>query len=664
MEFSSTAEKGNQPIQCARNIDTAYILECKLIIRVQSPEHGTKRIECKQSEVIAEFLNKIQNAFGLGDSGWSLYKTRDKKDWIRTSRAKTLDSYKVRHGDMLFLLSTDGKSLQPESSSDSFSTTSNNIGASSATSQLSAAAASGPSMASTNVVEDEVDKILDKEDGKIYRQRNEQLCHHGPKGKCLHCVPLEPYDEEFLQKCDPPIKFLSFHSYIRKLTSGVDKGKFAYLENISCRIKPGCKEHPPWPGGICTKCQPNAVTLNRQKYRHVDNVMFENASIVDRFLNYWRRTGSQRIGIMYGRYEPHKDTPLGIKATVSAIYEPPQICTKSKVELQEDPNEDAINRVADQLGIRPVGWIFTDLIADDLSKGTVKHFRGTIDSHFLSAQECIMAADFQNKHTNPCKLSPDGHFGSKFVTVVVTGDVNNQIHFEGYQVSNQCMALVRDDCLIPTKDAPELGYVKESSDKQYVPDVFYKVKDEYGNEVTQLARPLPVEYLLVDMPSAFPLSAQYTFKSHLHTEVKTFPVESRVDIGEVQDYTSLSSYLQQFPPDRFLESTSDFHLLLFLATSEIVPVKEQISVLLDAVRMDDQEKAFHFKKSQEWATVEEIMAAHDVSPGISRQASYVGPGASPLPPIGSSGGQWVCAHCTFHNNPTTNTCEMCSLPKS
>ena len=44
-----------------------------------------------------------------------------------------------------------------------------------------------------------------------------------------------------------------------------------------------------------------------------------------------------------------------------------------------------------------------------------------------------------------------------------------------FQVSNQCMALVRDDCLIPTLDAPELGYVRESSAQQYVPDVFYKV---------------------------------------------------------------------------------------------------------------------------------------------------------------------------------------------
>ena len=56
-----------------------------------------------------------------------------------------------------------------------------------------------------------------------------------------------------------------------------------------------------------------------------------------------------------------------------------------------------------------------------------------------------------------------------------TGDKENQIHMEGYQVSAQCMALVRDNCLLPTKDAPELGYIRESTDKQYVPDVFFKV---------------------------------------------------------------------------------------------------------------------------------------------------------------------------------------------
>lgn len=62
-----------------------------------------------------------------------------------------------------------------------------------------------------------------------------------------------------------------------------------------------------------------------------------------------------------------------------------------------------------------------------------------------------------------------------FIINFFTGDASNQVHMEGYGVSNQCMALVRDNCLIPTKDAPELGYIRESTDKQYVPDVYYKV---------------------------------------------------------------------------------------------------------------------------------------------------------------------------------------------
>lgn len=66
---------------------------------------------------------------------------------------------------------------------------------------------------------------------------------------------------------------------------------------------------------------------------------------------------------------------------------------------------------------------------------------------------------------------------------VISGDEKKQIHMEGYAVSAQCMALVRDDCLVPTKDAPELGYIRESTDKQYVPDVYYKVSDRGGEGV-------------------------------------------------------------------------------------------------------------------------------------------------------------------------------------
>lgn len=100
-----------------------------------------------------------------------------------------------------------------------------------------------------------------------------------------------------------------------------------------------------------------------------------------------------------------------------------------------------------------------------------------IDTYFLSADECIMAGHLQNAHPNVSKYASNGTFGSKFVTVCVTGDAKQQVHMEGYAVSSQCMALVRDDCLVPTRDAPGLGYIRESTDKQYVPDVYYKVSE-------------------------------------------------------------------------------------------------------------------------------------------------------------------------------------------
>lgn len=60
--------------------------------------------------------------------------------------------------------------------------------------------------------------------------------------------------------------------------------------------------------------------------------MFENASLVERFLNYWRTTGHQRVGYLYGRYEIHTDVPLGIRAVVAAIYEPPQVSRYEEVD--------------------------------------------------------------------------------------------------------------------------------------------------------------------------------------------------------------------------------------------------------------------------------------------------------------------------------------------
>ena len=392
------------------------------------------------------------------------------------------------------------------------------------------------------------------------------------------------------------------------------RGKFAALENIRCRVKPNCPEHPPWPKGICTKCQPNAITLNRQIYRHVDNLMFENAFVVESFLDFWRKSGNQRIGYLYGRYDVHTDVPLGIKATVVAIYEPPQESDGDSIGLSlPDPREEQVEWVASQLGLKRVGWIFTDLLPLDRQKGTVKNLRNAA-THFLSAQECIMAGHYQNVSPNACRLSPDGYFGSKSVTVCVTGNQDNQVHMEGYQVSNQCMSLVRDECLLPTKDAAELGYIKESSNTQYVPDVFFKEKDHFGNEIVKIARPLPIEYLLVDVPVSAPVEPKYTFNPILSK--RTFPVENRPIEGSTQSIAVLSSYLDQFDESSFLEAMSDFHLLIFLASLDILPLRQELKPLLEAIRDKDRTRADIWKReSGHWATLQQLIHAQGTYQG-------------------------------------------------
>uniref|UniRef100_A0A8C3V551 Nuclear protein localization protein 4 homolog n=1 Tax=Catharus ustulatus TaxID=91951 RepID=A0A8C3V551_CATUS len=559
------------------------------IIRVQSPE-GVKRITATKRETVGTFLKKVAKEFGFRNNGFSVYTNRNRTGEITAAQNKSLNLLKIKHGDMLF--------LYPSSPA----------GSSSETMDTSVSQNSRPGGA-PQVVEDEIDQYLIKQDGKIYRNRDQQLVLSDRCVTCLCSVPCfwQPFDEDYLNHLEPPVKHMSFHAYIRKLTGGADKGKFVALENISCKIKSGCEGHPPWPEGICTKCQPSAITLNRQKYRHVDNIMFENHTIADRFLDFWRKTGNQHLGYLYGRYTEHKDIPLGIRAEVAAIYEPPQIGTQNSLEILEDPKAEVVDEIAAKLGLRKVGWIFTDLVSEDTRKGTVRYSRNK-DTYFLSAEECITAGNFQNQQPNICRLSPDGHFGSKFVTVVATGGPDNQVHFEGYQVSNQCMALVRDECLLPCRDAPELGYAKESSSEQYVPDVFYKDIDKFGNEITQLARPLPVEYLIIDITTTFPKDPVYTFS----ISQNPFPIENRDVLGETQDFHSLATYLSQNTSSIFLDIISDFHLLLFLVTNEVMPLRDSISLLLEAVRTKNEELAQTWKKSEQWATIEQLCSKRRV----------------------------------------------------
>lgn len=159
-------------------------------------------------------------------------------------------------------------------------------------------------------------------------------------------MPLDPWNEAYLKEKGnnltfkllwKGIKHLSFHVYLRRLKPTKSGGQ-AILEQPFYDLKPNCPYHAPYPEGICTKCQPSAVTLTSQSFRMVDHVEFADAGIVEEFIGQWRKTGHQYYGVMFGKWERYEAVPLGIKAVVEVIYVVSQENSPDGFRLLNDPH--------------------------------------------------------------------------------------------------------------------------------------------------------------------------------------------------------------------------------------------------------------------------------------------------------------------------------------
>ncbi|CAH2105962.1 unnamed protein product [Euphydryas editha] len=174
-------------------------------------------------------------------------------------------------------------------------------------------------------------------------------------------------------------------------------------------------------------------------------------------------------------------------------------------------------------------------------------------------------------------------------------------------------------------------------------------RDAYGNEVGVSAKRLPVAYLLVDVPCGVaPASQQPTFSPRA-----SFPPANRALPRHVQSLRALHRHIEEAPS--FLEAASDFHVLLYMASNEALPLSlEQLQPLLDAVRARDAAAADAWRAAPHAATLLRLAraAAEDAPPDA--------PGAP-----GSPGAPaWTCPLCTFHNAAPLDACEMCAMPSA
>lgn len=387
----------------------------------------------------------------------------------------------------------------------------------------------------------------------------------------------------------------------------------------------------------------------------VDHVEISSPRLIDEFLTGWRRSGFQRFGWLIGRYDSYTDqVPLGIKSVVEYIYEPPQDGSIDGFQLLETESSgiDPIHlEIFIQMNLQVVGMIYTDLIDDGMGTGRVKHRRSK-ETFFVSSPEILFISHQQAIH--PFQFPQTSKmFSSRFVSVIISGEADGGIGLKAYQVSESAVAMEEANLIAATTD-PSKMLVRSVDDKDedpcrplYVPQVFYKFKNEYGIEIQKAADPyFPVEYLLVTLSEGIPLQPTPLFKSPLDFPGPSLHPTSANLVDYFSDALQMSA--NQLAASGLF---SNVNLLLFLSKNGLVTNETERSVLCQSINQPEALAAF-IDQSETW---QNILSTISESVAMKMNKSSQGDRIT-----------WSCKHCTFVNETlVTNekNCEMCGLPE-
>ncbi|KAH7104531.1 polyubiquitin-tagged protein recognition complex, Npl4 component [Auriculariales sp. MPI-PUGE-AT-0066] len=663
-----------------------------MLIRIRSKD-GNFRFELQPTDDVSVLTAKILETASNADpaSIQVSNQPRGGETLLKTLKGRNLQQLGLKHGDLVFVsyksLDVDVPAAQTPVNGDAV------------TAPAAVTQPDQPKRVWETVKEDAVDEYWRARDGKIPRGRDARMCRHSANGMCDYCMPLEPYDAQY--QTSHGIKHMSYHAYIHKLQPGAATATSPLppLTPLSYTVKSPCPSgnHPPWPAGICTACQPSAITLQPQTYRMVDHVEFADHKMVNEFLQAWRGSGSQRFGWLIGHYEPYEEVPMGVKAVIEAIQEPPQESEVDGLSLhlpwEDEPRVRALAATCSK-SLTIVGQIFTDLTPDPEDR-SLSLYKRHPQSFFFSGLETIFAGALQQRHPTVSRSSSSGSYGSRFVTCVISGDKDKSIAVQAYQASEQACAMVEADMIEASVDPGQVRVKEEDqSIGRYVPDVFYRYKNQYGIEVKSSAKPcFPVEYLIVNLTHGFPKAENPMFRT------LTFPIENRISL-QMQSPDTLFSSLRQANALSVVDSRqgrasehaeqrkilvrmlSDWHLLVFIDSMGILSPEDvqAITRAATADNLDDPQVLDDVVNRDGWRNLMAITAESAPAPSRSTATPAGGAfdddipadilnaiaddnGAGPSSGGGSGGGRArICPHCTFVNEHGGSDCEVCGLP--
>ncbi|XAR61269.1 hypothetical protein NMG60_11034917 [Bertholletia excelsa] len=274
------------------------------------------------------------------------------------------------------------------------------------------------------------------------------------------------------------------------------------------------------------------MRVTRQENPHCELVSFDRdaANAFQHYVNDSLAFAVKRGGFMYGTVSPEG------KVEVNFIYEPPQQGTEENLLLLRDPEEEKlVEAIAMGLGMRKVGFIFTQTIIQNKKDYT------------MSNKEVLQAVE----------LHGEGDL-KEWVTAVVKLEVNEDggadVHFEAFQMSDMCVRLYKEgwfETEIGEDIDPKLSRMKKEvvvggKDTKEVDNDFFlvvvKIFDHQG-----------------------PLSS-------------TFPIKNR---NTPVTMKALKNHLDRARGLPFVKRISDFHLLLFLGRS--LDVSADIPALTECV---------------------------------------------------------------------------------